>query len=426
MDRKRLTLIGVLLVVLLGGYVAAEYTGFLSPQTLEEEDSVALKPKVADTVSAYGIELASLHSCFDVIQPNDNLGAILTRNGVPYPMINKVVNQSEGIFDTRKIRAGKPYCVLRSDTLEKACYFIYEPDPINYIVFDFGKSPKVYKGRKKVEEYRREASGTINSSLWKTLTDNDISPQVAVELSKIFAWTIDFYRIHKGDQFKLIFSEKFVNGQRVGMGPIEAGWFKHHNKIYYAIPFTDEENKSDYYGFDGLSLRSAFLKAPLEFRRISSKFNRKRFHPILKRRRPHLGTDYAAATGTPVWSIGDGEIVKAKYSRGGGNNIEIRHNKTYTTKYLHLSKFAKGMKKGRRVSQGEVIGYVGSTGLATGPHLHFELIKNGRHVDSVQEDMPSGDPVSDSCKESFMTYRDQMVEQLDRIQVQTASAEGAE
>lgn len=426
MDRRRLIPIGVILIVLLGGgYIAAEYLGLITSEAPAEK-TIVPEPKIEETMTAYGIELKDLYLCSDVIQPNDNLSAILSRNGVPFGLINEVVSKSQGVFDARKIRSGKSYCVLRSDSLDEARYFIYEQDPVNYVVYDFSESPQVYKGRKKVEEYRREASGVINSSLWQTLTENDISPQVAVELAKIYAWTIDFYRIHKGDQFKLIFSEKFVNGERIGMGPIEAGWFKHRNKVYYAIPFTDEDNDQDYYGFEGLSLRSAFLKAPLEFRRISSKFNRKRYHPILKRRRPHLGTDYAAATGTPVWSIGDGEIIKAKYSRGGGNNVTIRHNDTYTTKYLHLSKFAKGMKKGRRVSQGEVIGYVGSTGLATGPHLHFELIKNGKHVDSVQEDMPSGDPVSESCMESYMAYRDQMVEQLDKIQIQTASAEGAE
>ena len=428
MDLKRPVLFGVLIVVLLGGYITGEYLGLFTPSPAEEEITELKRPKPVEEIKeVYGIELRNKYLCSDVIQPNDNLSGILTRNGVPFTMVNKVVNKSAGVFDARKIRAGKPYCVIKSDTLDEACFFIYEPDPINYVVYEFGESPQVYKGRKPVEEYRREASGVINSSLWKTLTDNDISPQVAVELARIYAWTIDFYRIHKGDQFKLIYSEKFVNGERVGMGPIEAAWFKHRGKVRYAIPFVDENNDPDFYGFDGLSLRSAYLKAPLEFRRISSRFNRKRFHPVLKRRRPHLGTDYAAPTGTPVWSVGNGVVTKRRYTRGGGNNIEIKHNGTYTTRYLHLSKFAKGLKKGDRVTQGEVIGYVGSTGLATGPHLHFELIKNGKHVDWIQEEMPSGDPISDSCKESFMAYRDQMVEQLDRIQIQTTtSAEGAE
>lgn len=424
MNRRRIWQAALFALVLTS--VGLVLYNYLPDANRQVDTSQTTPPPPPPNPVAFGIELDNLHLCEGNVQQADNLSEILNRNGVSFPEINQVVQASEGVFDVRKLRAGKHFCFLREDSLDKVCYFIYEPDPINYVVFDFNTSPKVYKGRRKVTEFRREASGIINSSLWKTLTDNDISPAIAVEMSKLFAWSIDFYRLHKGDQFKVIFAEKFVEGQKVGMGQIESAWFQHRGKDYYAVPFTDEEGKSDFYGYSGLSLKGAFLKTPLQFRRVSSKFNRRRYHPVLKRRRPHLGTDYAAATGTPVWAIGDGQVVKAKYGRGGGYHVEIRHNSTYTTRYLHFSKFAKGMKKGKRVSQGDVIGYVGSTGLATGPHLHFELIKDGKHVDSMQEEMPSGDPIQESCMESFFAYRDQVVEQLDGIKVVEVSAESAD
>lgn len=372
----------------------------------------------------YGIEVEDFAVCTDVIKPNQNLSEILSENGLPYQAIHELAQQSEEIFDVRKIRAGKSYCIMRStDSLQQVQYFIYEQDPINYIVYDLTDSLEIYKGRKPVKEEPRSACGTIYSSLWQTMTENDIDPEMAIRLSEIYAWSVDFYRIQKGDQFKVLYNEKYVDGERVGIGEIEGAWFQHRDKDFYAIRYTQDDTLYDYFDQNANSLRKAFLKAPLQFRRVSSRFNRKRFHPILKKRRPHLGTDYAAATGTPIWSIGDGVIVKAKYSRGGGNHIEIRHNGTYTTRYLHMSKFASGMKAGTHVSQGQVIGYVGSTGLATGPHLHFEMIKNGGHVDAMQEEIPPGDPVSEECLASFNQVREQVVERLDAVQIGQGSPE---
>ena len=373
----------------------------------------------------YGIELDDFAVCTDIIQPNQNLGEILSENGLPYAAIHELAEKSKDIFDVRKIRAGKSYCIMRStDSTEQVQYFIYEQDPINYIVYDMRDSLDIYRGQKEVVSKPGSAAGTIYNSLWQTMTENNIDPEMAVRLSEIYAWSVDFYRIQKGDQFKVLYEEKFVEGERVGIGEIEGAWFQHRDRDYYAIHYTQDDTIYDYFDQDANSLRKAFLKAPLQFRRVSSRFNRKRFHPILKKRRPHLGTDYAAATGTPIWSIGNGVVVKAKYSRGGGNHVEIRHNGTYTTRYLHMSKFGEGIRAGATVSQGQVIGYVGSTGLATGPHLHFEMIKNGAHVDAMQEEIPPGDPVSEECMASYMQVRDQIVERLDAVQIPVAGAEG--
>lgn len=374
----------------------------------------------------YGIPVEDYALCTDVIKPNQNLGEILSENGLPYSAIHELAQESRDIFDVRNIRPGKSYCIMRStDSLQQVQFFIYEQDPVNYIVYDLRDTLDIYRGAKPVREVPRAASGTIYSSLWQTMTENDIPAEMAVRLSEIYAWSVDFYRIQKGDQFKVLYTEKFVEGERVGMGEIEGAWFQHRDKDYYAIPYAQDDSTFDYFDHEANSLRKAFLKAPLQFRRVSSQFNRKRFHPILKKRRPHLGTDYAAATGTPIWSIGNGVVVKAKYSRGGGNHIEIRHNGTYSTRYLHMSKFAAGMKPGTHVSQGQVIGYVGSTGLATGPHLHFEMIKNGQHVDAMQEDIPPGDPVRDECRPSFDQIRDQIMTRLDAVQISTGSPEAA-
>lgn len=364
----------------------------------------------------YGIQPEEdLYICTDVIRPNENLSEILSRNGIPYQVIHELAEKSRDVMDVRKLKAGKSYCIMRErDSLEQVQYFIYEEDPVNYVVYEIGDSVTVRKGKKEVQMRERVASGVIQSSLWNTLTENSLDPELAIRMSEIYAWSIDFYRLQKGDQFKVLLEEKYVEGERVGIGSVRGAVFHHSGKDNYAIYYA-QDSVADFFDENANSLRKAFLKAPLQFRRISSQFNRRRFHPILKRRRPHLGTDYAAATGTPIWAIGDGVVQKATRNRGSGKYVEIRHNGTYTTRYLHMSKHGEGIKAGVHVKQGQVIGYVGSTGLATGPHLHFEMIKNGQHVNSMHEELPPGDPVPEACKEAFMIYRDQIKSELDAI-----------
>ena len=360
----------------------------------------------------YGIDIGDLYLCTDVIKPNENLSEILSRNGIPMQVIHEIASKSNDVFDLRKLKAGKSYCIMRSkDSLKQVQYFIYEQDPVNYVVYEIGDTVAIHQGNKRVETRSRLASGLISSSLWNALTDNDLDPELAFQMSDIYAWSIDFFRLQKGDYFKVLFDEKYVDGERVGLGDVAGALFHHQGKDFYAIRYV-QDSVADFFDESANSLRKAFLKAPLQFRRISSSFNKKRFHPILKRRRPHLGTDYAAATGTPIWSIGDGKVVTARRSRGNGNYVEIRHNGSYVTKYLHMSKFGAGIKAGVRVAQGQIIGYVGSTGLATGPHLHFEMIKNGDHVDATKEEMPPGDPIAPDCIEAFEVYRNQVLEKL--------------
>jgi murein DD-endopeptidase MepM/ murein hydrolase activator NlpD len=368
-------------------------------------------------IHKYGIDLGELYLCTDVVKPNESLGKLLGENGIPYQMVDELVAKSHGVMDVSKIKAGKSYCILRtSDSLAQVKYFIYEQDPINYVIYEIGDSISVTAGQKKVETVERRAAGLITSSLWNALTDNDLDPQIAMNMSEIYAWSVDFFRLQKEDYFKLIFDEQYVEGQRVGVGQIRAALFNHGGKDFYAVQF-DQDSTMEYFDDHALSLKQAFLKAPLQFRRISSNFNHARFHPILKIRRPHLGTDYAAETGTPIWSIGSGVVVQATFNRGMGNFVEIRHNATYTTKYLHMSGFAPGIHAGASVTQGQTIGYVGSTGLATGPHLHYEMLKNGVHTDATKEDMPHGDPISKECMGAYTMYKDQMIAKLNAIEV---------
>jgi hypothetical protein len=257
-------------------------------------------------------------------------------------------------------------------------------------------------GRKKVDIVRQKIRGKIETSLWNAMIDAGSNPMLANDLSDIYAWSIDFFGLQPGDSFSVVCNEEFVDTISLGCNKILAAYFSHANTDFYAIPFN-QSNVESYYDLDGNSLRKAFLKAPLKFSRISSKFSNSRLHPVLKIRRPHHGVDYAAPSGTPVYAIGDGKIIKASYgyNRGGGNMLKIRHNGTYTTAYLHLKGFAKGIKSGVYVKQGDLIGYVGSTGLSTGPHLDFRFYKNNQAIDPLRVEAPPVEPVHDTNKIAY-------------------------
>ncbi|MCF6357955.1 MAG: M23 family metallopeptidase [Draconibacterium sp.] len=240
-------------------------------------------------------------------------------------------------------------------------------------------------------------------------------PMLALELSDIFAWTIDFFAIQKGDRFRVIYDERFVDSTSIGIGEIYAVEFDHYGEPNYAFIF-DQNNRLDYFDEKGKSLRKAFLKAPLKFSRISSRFSNSRMHPVLRIRRPHHGIDYAAPKGTPVMSIGDGTVIARAYQRrGGGNYLKIKHNSVYTTTYMHLNGFAKGVTTGSRVKQGQVIGYVGSTGLATGPHLDFRVHKNGSPVDPLKVKAPPVEPVKEENLARYNIVKDSLMNELQKI-----------
>ena len=246
------------------------------------------------------------------------------------------------------------------------------------------------------------------------MVDNDLNPELAFQISEVYAWTVDFYRINSGDKFKVIYEEEFINGKSVGIGAIKAAWFEYDDAGYYSFQYK-QDNLFDYYDTEGNSLRKQFLKAPLRYNRISSRFTRKRYHPVLKRNKSHLGTDYAAPTGTPIHSVGDGKVVESRYGKYNGRYVKIRHNGIYSTQYLHMSKIENGIKTGAEVKQGDVIGYVGSTGLASGPHLCFRFWKNGRQVDPFKQALPPSKPVEEDNKLDYLTVVNKWKPLLDEM-----------
>ena len=301
---------------------------------------------------------------------------------------------------------------MNKKNASKPDYFIYEINPVDYVVYDLSDSLRIYKEKKPIETLVKSASGVITSSLWNTLEAQALDYNLALTLSEIYAWSIDFYGLQKGDKFRVIYEENFVYGKSIGIGRIFAAQFVHNKEDFYAFRFT-QNNEEAYFDDKGKSLKKAFLKAPLKFNRISSQFSNARFHPVLKIYRPHHGVDYAAPTGTPVMSIADGTVIGKGYqAAGGGNFVKIKHNAVYTTSYMHLSKFGEGISTGVRVRQGQIIGYVGTTGLSSGPHLDFRVFFNGSPINPLTVKSPPTEPITEKNMPDYTVHRDSMMTKL--------------
>lgn len=270
------------------------------------------------------------------------------------------------------------------------------------------------RATKEITSRLEEASGVIHSSLWNTVMAQDLSPELVIRMSEVLAWEVDFHRIERGDAFRVLYHAQYVDGDLAGVSDIAAIWFRHRGREVLGFHFA-KDTIHGFFDSRGENLRKVFLKAPLEFVRITSRFSHSRLHPIHRDRRPHYGTDYAAPHGTPILAVGDGVVTQARYSAGNGNYVRIRHNAVYETQYLHMSRFATGIRPGTQVSQGQVIGYVGSTGAATGPHVCFRFWKNGQQVDHLREEFPSADPLPKKYFEAFSLVRDSLRVQLDNI-----------
>lgn len=350
----------------------------------------------------------------EVIKQGESLSVLLGKYGISARTVDSLVRVCDGVFDLRTIRGGNQYraFVAESDSCRTLCHFVYEKNAIDYVVFSFEDSLAVRTDSREVYRMNRSGEGTITSSLWNAMVEAGMSPALAMDLSDIYGWSIDFFGIQKGDKFKVIYDELFVDTISVGVGTIWGAWFEHNGKPYYAIPF-EQDGKIKYWDENGNSLRKAFLKAPLSYSRISSKFSNSRLHPILKIRRPHHGVDYAAPAGTPVYAVADGTVTQRAYTNGGGNTVKIKHSQGIVTSYLHLRGFAKGLAVGKRVSQGELIGYVGSTGLSTGPHLDYRVHKNGVPMDPLKIPSEPGEPIADQYKAHFASVKEAVVNVLD-------------
>jgi len=383
------------------------------------------KPEVALTAPTpceqhieYGINCDSLSIERGFVRKNQSLSEILSVYDIGSEIIHQIASLSRPVFDVRKMKVGNAYTILfTKDTVPEIAYFIYEEDEVSYITYQLKDQLKVEKGAKPLSRDTCTITGSIQSSLWNSLIENGGDPALAAEMAEVYAWTIDFFGIQKGDFYKVVYEDLKVEGKSIGVGKVLAANFNHMGSDMYAFRFTSN-GETGYYDDKGQNLQRAFLKAPLQFKRISSKFSHGRMHPILKVRRPHLGVDYSADYGTPVHSIGEGTVIEKGWNKGGGGNyIKIKHNGAYTTLYMHLAGFAKGISTGSRVHQGDVIGYVGSTGLSTGPHLDFRVFLNGTAIDPLKMESPPSEPVASQYMDQFSLLKDSFKEKMDSLDV---------
>ena len=400
-------LIGLILLII-SGIQNNKKSENASNEACEEEDPATY---------FLSIRTDTLHMEEGRVKNGASLSSILSSYGVSMATIDKTARISKPVFDVRRLVSGHQYIALcTQDSLPRLKYFLYRENMTDYVIFDYADSIRVYREQKEITCRQQSCQGVIESSLWQTLHDNGDNIELSFSLSDIYAWQIDFFAIQAGDYFKVIYDEYFVDDTvSVGIGDIHVAQFNHFGKDYFAIPFSQDGFK-DYFDDNGMNLRRAFLKAPLKYSRISSKFSHGRMHPILRIRRPHHGVDYAAPTGTPVMSIGAGVVTKKAYQKnGGGNYVTIKHNGTYTTTYMHLHGFAKGLEVGKKVSQGEVIGYVGSTGLSSGPHLDFRVYMNGQAIDPLKMESPPSVPLKECHRDSFMLIKDSLIQCISKI-----------
>ncbi len=393
---------------------------FTACNNQEEKREIAdnvKKVEAPPVIEEFGYVLNDYDVVRDTIRSGDSFGLILGTHGVNPNRIFEIVNKVKDTLNPRRIIVGKPYVILKErDSANTPIAFIYENDLINYTVVDLRDSIDAYTSKRPVTVTKKAVSGIINSSLTESIQDEGLSPLIAHEMSNIYQWSIDFFRLQKGDRFKLVYNERYINDSiYAGIENIEAAVFYHQDKPYYAFNFMVDSiaGGRDYYDEKARPLQSFFLKAPLDFFRISSRFSPNRFHPVQKRWKAHKGTDYAAAHGTPIKSTANGVVIASSYTAGNGNYVKIKHNDTYTTQYLHMSQ--RLVKVGQRVKQGDIIGKVGSTGLATGPHVCYRFWKNGVQVDPFRQNLPSAEPIEEKYIPSYFAVIEPLKDELERI-----------
>ena len=384
------------------------------PLIVEEELAVV----VPEDIYEFGFNLNDFYVKRDTVRAGDSFGEIMQRNNIGYPRIFQIAEKAKDSFDIRKLQIGKPYTILCSkDTLQEPKCFIYQPNREEYIVLNFQDSIHAYTSRKPIKYVEKEVSGVITNNISETLDEKGISFVLAYKMSDIYAWTIDFTRLQKGDRFKVIYTDKYIDDTiYAGVDNIKAAFFEHKKEDFYAFEFETDSVKglSDYFNEEANNLRRAFLKAPVEYKRISSRYNlRRRIALYGNKIRPHKGTDFSANVGTPIRATANGTVIKSAYTRGNGNYVKIKHNSTYETQYLHMKK--QNVKVGQYVKQGDVIGWVGMTGNTSGPHVCYRFWKNGKQVDPFKEKLPEAEPISDSLKTRYLDYIAPLKIQLDYI-----------
>ena len=371
----------------------------------------------AKLTSDFGFDYSHYNVVQDTVNSGDTFSSILQKQNLAGKPVFDILQKVKDSLDTRIIKTKKPYTILRSkDKYNKLEFFVYQPDRLHYYILDLRDSVVVHKKTRPLKFKNRTIAAVLNGSLSETLQREKIDPTLATKIAKIYAWSIDFFKLKRGDKFAISFTERYINDTIYdGVDSLRCAFFEYKGKKIYAFPFS-QDNRSrhiDYFDEEGRALKNFFLKAPLKFVNITSRFSRNRFHPVQMRWKAHNGTDYAAPTGTPIMTTASGIVEKAGYTAGNGNFVKVKHDKTYSTQYLHMSRIL--VKRGQRVAQGQVIGRVGSTGLATGPHVCYRFWKNGVQVDALKLKLPNSTPMDSKNRPRYMKYITPLKRELDSI-----------
>lgn len=415
-SKRNITILSIILLIIISLSAYFAHVHYKPATNIPDKEEIP-----ADTVpvaTKYGFPIDDYIFRYDTIRPRQTIAEVLMGLGLNAREVYALTQCPDSIFNVRKIRPGEVCALLcQKDSAATPRYIVYEESVKRYVTFDIKDNFRAESRVVPSQWHESEVAGRVNSSLWIAMQECDASPLLAVSLSHIFGWSVDFFSIQKGDEFRLIYSQEYVGDTPLNNYRINAASFRASDSTVYAIPYT-QDGEELFYNSDGNSLEGAFLKAPLDYYRISSRFSNSRYHPVLKRYRAHHGVDYAAPVGTPVYAIGSGKVIEKGYqARGGGNYVKIRHNSTYVTTYMHLSRFAKGLKKGDSVKQKQVIGYVGSTGLSTGPHLDFRVHENGKPINPLTIKSQPKKPISESNRADFNAVCDSLVHRLTNIAI---------
>ena len=411
MNKKVIIVISAIVILaLVTIYLTVFYNN--NKNDIKEEEEIVIP------IEKFGIIVDDWNILSDTVRQGEILGIIMNKYGISPVQIDKISKLSSDTANYTMLKIGRPYHIFYDTIIDEkpiAKIFVYENSKTMYTKYDFRNNDSILIERfyKKVDTICGTASGTITSSLWKTISDNGYDWNLAIAMSQTFAWTVDFYAIQKGDWFKVVYDDLYVDNEKIGFGEVKAGVFYNGGKELWAIPF-EQDSVVCFYDTLGNSMRKTFLKAPLQYTRVSSRYSNARMHPIHHQPIAHLAVDFAAPYGTPIYAASDGVITRKGWDNGGGNFIAIRHNSVYTTVYMHLSSFGK-FNSGQRVAQGDIIGYVGSTGWSTGPHLHYEIHENGKKIDPLNFNPPAAEPVDSANIERFNVEKRKWIDLINEI-----------
>lgn len=411
-------------VALTAGILTASLHTYQTKQTAAAL-VLAEAAKTPPAVYRWGFSMNDYQVSETKLRSGDILGEILIDRGLTYPQVAKLVENCRDKFNITNLRMGRNLYFVADGNGTSPDAMVYEPNPYEYVTFQLAEPFEVKVTKREVQTNIVTSSGVLETSFWQALTDNGLNDELADGMIDVLASSVDFYHQKQGDRFKVMYEQHIVEGKAVGSGKIIAAVYEREGKEYYAFNYEREGEKTTYFDYDGRPARKAFLKAPVKFSRISSRYNLNRLHPVLGYKKAHFGTDYAAPHGTPIIAVAEGTVTEATRKGGNGIYVKIKHGNGIETQYLHMSRHAKGIRAGTRVAQGQTIGYVGSTGLATGPHVCFRFWKNGKQVDHLRLNLPQPEPIKGETLEAYKVVRDSLLNDLNKVPYRTYHKEVA-